>query len=61
MSAIDRYPDDSVEKKEQRDPESAVDDAGNESDGVLSFTALIEEGGSQSKYLSKETANICSR
>lgn len=44
MAAIDRSTDNSVEKKEERDPEYAVDDAGHDSDGVLSFTALIEEG-----------------
>jgi hypothetical protein len=46
MSGINNYPDDLVDKQEKRDPEYAVDglEAGDESDGVLSFTALIEEG-----------------
>jgi hypothetical protein len=50
MAAIDRYPDDSVLKTEKRDPEYAIDDAGHDSDGVPSFTALIEEGAIRSKY-----------
>ena len=45
MSAINRNPADSVDKPEKRDPEYAEGlDAGNESDEVPSFTALIEEG-----------------
>lgn len=46
MSAINNYENNYEEKQEKRDPESAIDglDAGDESDGVLSFTALIEEG-----------------
>jgi hypothetical protein len=46
MSTINRYPDDIVDKQEKADPEYGVDgiEAGNESDGPLSFTALIEEG-----------------
>ncbi len=43
MATINRSPDDSAEKKEKRDLEYAVDDAGHDSEGVLSFTALIEE------------------
>ena len=44
MSAINKYPAESVDKKEKR--EHAVDglEAGDESDGPLSFTALIQEG-----------------
>jgi hypothetical protein len=59
MAAIDRYPDDSVVKTEKRDPEYAIDDAGHDSDGVPSFTALIEEGEIRSKYPSKVAANNC--
>jgi hypothetical protein len=44
MSAINEYPTESVDQKEKR--EYAVEglEAGDESDGPLSFTALIEEG-----------------
>jgi hypothetical protein len=44
MSAIHEYPAESVDKKEKR--EYAVDgfEAGDESDGPPSFTALIQEG-----------------
>jgi hypothetical protein len=44
MATINRSQDDSLEKKEKRDPEDVVDEGGNDSDGVLSFTALVEEG-----------------
>jgi hypothetical protein len=44
MSAVNNTPIDSVDKQEKG--EYAVDglEPGNESDGGLSFTALIEEG-----------------
>jgi hypothetical protein len=44
MSAIDKehYASEAVDPQDKRDPEYA--DAGNDSDGVPSFTALIEEG-----------------
>jgi hypothetical protein len=56
MAAIDRYPDDSVLKTEKRDPEYAIDDAGHDSDGVPSFTALIEEGRCDSIQVSMKSS-----
>jgi hypothetical protein len=55
MSAINEYPAESVDKKEKR--EHAVDglEAGDESDGPLSFTALIQEGENWCKCLNIET------
>jgi len=42
MSAVNNYPTESVEKKGEYNVDGL--EAGNESDGGLSFTALIEEG-----------------
>jgi len=55
MSAINQYPAESVDQKEKR--EHAVDglEAGDESDGALSFTALIQEGKNLCKCLNIET------
>jgi hypothetical protein len=54
MSGINNFVDDNVDKQEKRDPEYGVDgvDTGNDSDGVPSFTALIEEGENWSMDLS---------
>jgi hypothetical protein len=55
MSAINEYPAESVDKKEKR--EDTVDglEAGDESDGPPSFTALIQEGENCCKCLNKQT------
>jgi hypothetical protein len=55
MSAIDKehYASEAVDPQDKRDPEYAADgiDPGSDSDGVPSFTALIEEGENSPKYL----------